>query len=374
MTSGSGLLCKSTWLGLYACGILGGLNTSHKIDRMATTTQENEIRTDLQNLLNDLTSIDIPSLARREELGSMSFEPGLPYFERLLRLYRELSKIDLGTLPYQTLAQLRDRTRETLAAFNEIRQFSFAKFPNNTQNQRDTFINSIRDRYDSDFVQISPIIAYGIRRGTDFDRLEREAKSILATMNALLEEQNKTKEETANAVQKTLEDVRRVAREAGVSQHAELFNEEAKEHAAAAAQWLIATILVASGTAIIAAGLLVVSWLYTPNDITTTRAVQMGIAKVAILSLLFSAVVWVGRMYRSHRHNYVVNRHRLNALRTFETFARAAGDDSTKNAVLIQATQCIFSPQPTGYITGEPDANPTSQVLEIVRNIGKPGA
>jgi hypothetical protein len=49
---------------------------------------------------------------------------------------------------------------------------------------------------------------------------------------------------------------------------------------------------------------------------------------------------------------------------------KAAVEDQAKDAVLIQATQCIFSPQQTGYVTGESEAGSIPQVLEIVRNLG----
>lgn len=341
---------------------------------MATLDQEKAARSELRTYLEALDAIDISSLIRRDELGSMNFELGVPFFERTLRLYRELIKQDLETVPFTPLTQLRDRAREALGTYNDIKDFSFARFPNQTQGQRDSLINTIRDRYDTEFSQITPIIAYGIRRGTDFDRLEREAKSTVASMGTLLEEQKRTKEETALAVQKTLDDVRKLAREAGVSQHAEVFREEATAHDHAATQWLKATVWIAAFTSLVAFAILGLSWFFTPSDLTGAKAIQIGIAKLAILSLLFSAVIWVGRIYRSHRHNCVVNRHRLNALRTFETFARAASDDSTKNAVLIQATQCIFTPQQTGYITGEPETNPASQILEVVRSVGKSGS
>jgi hypothetical protein len=340
---------------------------------MATLEQDQSARVELKGVLDALIAVDIPSLARRDELGSMSFEPGMGYFERALKLYRELSRLDIETVPFELLNALRDRATETLNLIQQIREFSFAKFPNNTQAQRDSLINQFRDRYAREFAEISPVIAYGIRRGVDFDRLESEAKRTVASMNALLENEKKTQEQTAETVKQTLDDIRKLAREAGVSQHAELFNQEAENHNSAAASWLTATAWTAGITTLIAGGLLWWAAFYTPNDISTAKAVQMGIAKIAILSLLFSAVLWVGRMYRSHRHNYVVNRHRLNALRTFETFARAAGDDATKNAVLIQATQCIFAPQQTGYVSNESEANPTSQVLEIVRTASKAG-
>jgi hypothetical protein len=74
-------------------------------------------------------------------------------------------------------------------------------------------------------------------------------------------------------------------------------------------------------------------------------------------------------MYRSQWHNHVVNKHRQNALSTFETFVKAASDEQTKNAVLIQATQCIFSQQPTGFVAHDSDGAPSPQILEIVRGV-----
>lgn len=337
---------------------------------MPTIEQHRQLIDEIEASLLELRNIDIPSLAKKEELGSLNFESGLPVFERSLRLYREVSKVQLGSISWTPLTQLRDRAREAIATFKQIQEFSFEKYPNNALAQRDTFINSVQERYDAEFTLISPIISFGIRLGTDFERLEREARQKLDAMSALLEEQEKTREDTAKSVNETLEEVRKLAREAGVSQHAELFSLEAQTHEHAASKWLTATVCVTCVTFVIAAALLLLSWSFTPNDITTTKAVQIGIAKIAILSLLFSAVLWVGRIYRSHRHNHVVNRHRMNALRTFQTFVNATGDDGTKNAVLIQATQCIFGTQPSGYIASESDSNPASQILEIVRTAG----
>jgi len=63
-----------------------------------------------------------------------------------------------------------------------------------------------------------------------------------------------------------------------------------------------------------------------------------------------------------------VNQHRQNALSTFETFVKAAADDQTKGAVLLQATQAIFTPQVTGFIAQESDSGGPAQVLEIFRS------
>ena len=337
---------------------------------MPTLAQHEQLIDEIKKSLGELRQIDILSLARKEELGSMSFESGLPVFERTLRLYREVGKVQLESVSWGPLTQLRDQAREAITSFKQIQEFSFARYPSNTQAQRDSLIAAIQDRYDREFQLMSPIISFGVRMGTDFERLEREAKEKLDAMSGLLQEQQKSKEETARSVKETLDEVRKLAREAGVSQHAELFSLEAKAHEDSASKWLTATIWVSCITLLGASSLLALSWFYTPSDLNTTRAVQIGIGKLAILSLLFSAVLWTGRLYRSHRHNHVVNRHRMNALRTFQTFVNATGDEATKNAVLIQATQCIFGPQATGYIAAESDANRASQILEIVRSAG----
>ena len=71
----------------------------------------------------------------------------------------------------------------------------------------------------------------------------------------------------------------------------------------------------------------------------------------------------------------VVNGHRQNALTTFQTFVKAAGDEDkeTKNAVLLEATRCIFSPMSTGYLGGDQET-PNSSIVEVLtRTVGTVG-
>jgi hypothetical protein len=105
------------------------------------------------------------------------------------------------------------------------------------------------------------------------------------------------------------------------------------------------------------------------NPISTGQSIQLSIAKLLFFSLLVGAVVWIGRIYRAHRHNYVLNRHRQNALGTFNTFVDSAHDAQTKSAVLLQATQAIFVIQPTGYISQEMDSGGLPQILEVVKTV-----
>ncbi len=103
-------------------------------------------------------------------------------------------------------------------------------------------------------------------------------------------------------------------------------------------------------------------------ELTKYYMIQLTVGKIIVLSILTFATSWAAKNYSAHRHNFVINTHRHNALSTFETFVSAANDDiSTKNAVLLHATQTIFQHQPTGYSKNESSATDQSKVLEITR-------
>jgi hypothetical protein len=65
--------------------------------------------------------------------------------------------------------------------------------------------------------------------------------------------------------------------------------------------------------------------------------------------------------------NYILNRHRQNALDTFETFVTATADNQNKDAVLLQATQTIFSAQNSGFINQDSESPNLSPLLELIK-------
>ena len=329
--------------------------------------QEKEIRKHLQEVLGQLTSIKIDSLIRRKELGtSLNFEEGKPIFERTLKLFKDLSEASLDIVPYNSLNQIKSTADQALNRFNEIQNFD----PNqgNPAEQRTTLINAVANGFDGHFNIISPIISYSIRKGIDFEKLENNARNLTAKM----EDEANTLKETATKylkdIKDTLEKVRRAAAEVGVAQHAVHFRDQADEHINKTRQWLIATATFALLT--LAYGAYNV-WYYTTHiaELTNTQSLQLGVSKLVILSVLYSAALWAGRVYKSQWHNYIVNKHRQNALSTFETFVKSTSDDQTKNAVLLQATQSIFSLQNSGFVTRGSDRPSSPQILEVFKNV-----
>jgi len=336
---------------------------------MATLEQENTARQNLKDVLKELSQIHATDLARKDLGPDLNFESGVIFFSRTLSLFYALADSDLEDIPYQKLNELVGVAKQSLETFRNIQQFSIAKWNTNPIAQRDGFITQVRDQYDSVFTQASPVVAFTVRKGLDFKRLEDSAKATVERLEIFATDSQQKMAASREEAQQALEAVRKVASEAGVSQHAIHFKTEADKFESSAKPWLVWTVILASATAIIGLGLVIKAIYWLPT-LTASQGVQLAIPKIFLFSVLLSATIWCGKTYRSNQHNAVVNRHRQNALATFEAFVKATSDEPTKNAVLIQATQCIFSPQQTGYIQAEPDVA-VPQVLELVRTVGK---
>jgi hypothetical protein len=334
---------------------------------MATIEEEQAKLKELNAALEALNKIEPESLVRAEVLGKdLSFEAGLPVFRRTLGLFRDLSESNLDNVPFETLNQLHIQASQALALFQQIKTFSIQQNPTNPVQARDSLIQQLRDRWHTDYSVVTPHIAYAIRRGTDFDVLEREARGTLALQKQLAGEFKTEKDRILAEMQSALDRVRQAAAEAGVAQHAIHFKDEAEFHKRQSRWWLSATI--AFGLATI--GYALYSLGPELNDLTATtlpRAVQLVVPRLVVIFVLTFGLVWSTRNFAASRHNFVVNRHRQNALSSFETFVKGAGDPQTKEAVLLQATQSIFTPQDSGFVKAETTGSPGNQIIEIVR-------
>lgn len=335
---------------------------------MPTLKEEETARKQLVEMLNALNTIDPNSLARTEVLGQeLSFKDGVPIFSRTLDLFKDLAACNLANVPKERLDQIQSLAKQALDGFQAIQSFSVSGVSNPAAT-RDSLIAQIRDQWNGYYVHITPEIAYSKGQSTDYGQLEREARGALSQMQAQLAEIKTEKEKGVVEIQGALEQVRRAAAEAGVAQHAIHFRNEAARYEKEARTWLIAGGLFAIVTVAFAVYGLGSDLAKLGDSVSTARIVQVIASRVVVLSVLTFGLAWAARNYSASRHNLVVNRHRQNALSTFETFAKAASDAQTKDAVLIQATQSIFCSQPSGFVKADAEVG-GSQIVEVVRNM-----
>jgi hypothetical protein len=206
-----------------------------------------------------------------------------------------------------------------------------------------------RTFYPAMFRRLHPYISYFSSRQRDFGALERQARAVMQDMKdqgvALVEQL----EEQKRVAEETLSEVRRVAAETGVAHHAEIFREEAEKHSDEAKLWF-RRLMYSSGTFILfAMASLSTNYIDSLAPVNAFQAISINVSKFLVLGGIGYFVVLCGKNYVAARHNNVVNRHRLNALRTFQVLVAAAKTEENKDIVLNYAAACIFSPQDTGF-------------------------
>ncbi|UPT96298.1 hypothetical protein J4G48_0046020 [Bradyrhizobium barranii subsp. apii] len=308
---------------------------------------------------------DVSQLPRREDLGrEWSFEAAVAPAERAIALFQLVPEHVVPLLPPSARNQLRAAADTVYSLFEQIRNFS-AQTPNATA-ERQGLINSLRDNYETWFNQIQPSLVFSTSIQRDFSRLENEARAAAqsakdeaARLTAALAEHSKEAE-------RVLEDVRRVAAEQGVGFQAAYFKSEAEKHDAAARTWRVWITLAAALVAVVAAASLFVSKvdLLKPQD--AYEAIQLLAAKLVIFTTAGYLVVLCARNFLAHTHNAIVNRHRQNALLTFQALVDAAKGEDKKDIVLTQAAACMFAPQETGFTKHQPEGGPS-----IIQMLGK---
>jgi hypothetical protein len=331
---------------------------------MATTEEYKAMTEELKTKLQQLLTIDLISLTREAELGyQLSFKKGEPIFIKIIDLFRRANSVDLFDLPHNALVSFRDQLNHALSIFDQIKSFD----PNtsNPASVRDSLVNQLEQQYDTYYAICLPILTAGLLKSND---LAVERAKLSEMLGEISKEKETAKTESTKAleeIQEVLEKARQASVEVGVAQHYLIFKEEANEHKTLSDLWLKRTVNV-----LIAIGFLGLALLFVPPlGEGTHYLIQFTITKVVLLSVLFYGLAICTRNYKAHKHNSILNKHRQNALNTFETFAKAAGNDlQTKNAVLIEATHTIFSNQQTGYLNNDNESDSSNKIIEIFKN------
>lgn len=362
-----------------------------------TTARQNQYIPQLESAINNISAVDPESLVQRERLGSeLSFEAVLPIAKKVIDIVKQLQKLNLDEVPYNVLSQLHSYTTEIARVFDAIRTIS----PQNTANipqQKESYIQQLEDYWANLYPAVYSIVAAQqteisrseidslsnqVRTSAQFaaevtDALRNKQSEITVELERFLvqksEEFQTERDNKLAEVDHALSSIRSAAAEAGVSQNSVHFQKEAQDHYVSSGRWLVAIILLSVllvSFSLWGTRLLDMVGIDDPGgSADVIQQVRFYLQKAIILFVLIFALILATKNYNSARHNYVVNKHRSNSLSSFTTFVASASDEQTKNAVLLQATQSIFSHQPTGYIKIDGENSPQSTVVEVLRNI-----
>ncbi len=319
--------------------------------------------------LERVQNFDTSTLPRETELGSeLNFRDAVEPAERIINLFRQFPSQYLTELPPNRQTEIKNQSDSFFNVLSQIQKFD----PKTADafGQRNSIINNLKNQYQPYFDTLCNLIAYGSSRLRDFGALEREARAAMQSVTDRAAELTKELGTRKNEADNILNEVRKVAAEQGVSQQAIYFQTESSTHERQARQWQTATIWIAIALVIYSVGSAFLhkwSWLQSTD---TYSAFQLGVSKVLVFAVIAYMLILSARNFLSHKHNEIVNRHRQNALLTFNALVSAAGKDEARDIVLTYAAACIFAPQETGYT--RPGSNIASEVpSNIIQSVPK---
>jgi hypothetical protein len=333
---------------------------------MSSSDQMLQATTILRNTLRDVLQYSTVDLVREDALGQLNLAESQKTFDNIFKLFREVNDSDLTGLPLITVNTIQQHAATAAGFFGRVSGFTLTdQNPNQTRN---TLVAEADGLWHQVFEAVSPKVAFLRKADSDTTRLAKELQESILVQQAAMRAASDEKDAILEDMKKTLGTIKDNAAEAGVTKHSGYFKDEADSHVLSASRWLKTALVF--GLAMLAySGLFL--WLDHPAsaDANFYSSIHFIVPRLTILLVLGFALGWSSRNYSAAKHNEVVNRHRQNALNSFETFVKSTHDAETKNAVLRQATQSIFAPQDTAFSKNDVSAGPATQIVEIVRGI-----
>lgn len=316
---------------------------------MATETSINKFKELIDNCLQTTTT----DLINSDNWGEFNFEDIEAKVNTLFEILNHFKILSIESLPETEITNFINELKIINKILRNIKNFSIKQ--HEPERYRNDIARQIILEIDKFYNAAHSWVAY-------FTYQKSDAKKYKKKLNDATSYIQTKKEEIDNVVLKAKE----VSATVGVGHFSANFEEEAKIHKNNATTWLRRTVILASITLLF----VISSYFILPIDDTAkmARIIQLLSTKIIVISILFTATLWAGKMYKATIHQMTINKHRSNSLRTFQVFINASNEISTKDAVLMETTKSIFSILPSGYIDNERNggANNTS-IIEVIK-------
>jgi hypothetical protein len=333
---------------------------------------------DAKELCRRISSYETDKLFTRRMFSGDDVGSRKPLLQATVELAKDLIDLPLEQLPVHRIVALRE-TGKTLASRLDELQDMVRKAGDRLVEETDaiagwvknrvSFLGALQNNCEAFCDAALPAVSFLKIQSTKPTSSEEALSKLLTDFKTLADESLDEFRLKQKEFDSTLQVVRDTAAQAGVTHHAQTFRAIASGHEKASRWWLLS----AGGFILLTVGLAYLFLFYAPafGGLNDAATIQRIVSKVVALSILYYAALWSAKNYRTHRHLAVLNAHRQSALHTFDAFIKAAsGDDQTKNAVLLEATRCIFTPANTGYLGASEEDSQGSRIVEIVKTVG----
>jgi len=322
----------------------------------------------LKNMIDGCVEKSIDELVTNTNWGTINFEEARPDLEKAFSILNHLKLLPLEVLPDQAINAITQHGQPVYNIIAAVKEFTIEQA--NPVDQRNSLVKQLTPSVDTFYVNTHlwiPFLAY--QRG-DIQRNIQELNKTVSDSTKLLDTAKAEVKKKQGEIEKIISAAREASATVGVGHFTVDFNTEAEGQSKSAEKWLKTTATMAVLTLLAAGG----SMFYHPN-LETSQLIQLTSSKLIMLGLLFTATVWCGKLYKAAKHQVSVNKHRSNALKTFQAFTNAANDPAMRDAVLMETTKSIFALTASGYIDGDGGSSDSGiKVVEVVKNVAQTAA
>ena len=303
-------------------------------------------------------------LVQRDRLESMNFREAVEPARRFIEVFKHFTPTFLEQLPDRELEKISQYAEDVQERFNTILAFNLDR--REARRHRTQLISGLEECYQDVFSQLHSLIAFSMVNSEEYIQWNARAQADFQNFS------EKMNDLTRGATAIT-DKVRRASAERGVSQQASYFKEEADKHGAECSRWGSYTIWMAIVVGFY--GLLTLTLhkvpFLAPTDLYET--IQLAVGKLIVFFVLVYMLFLCAKNLLSNRHNEIVNRHRQNALMTYEALVDAGGTPEARDVVLAHAASSIYSPNETGYARlGDGGSASGRSVVELIPRTSVP--
>ena len=231
---------------------------------------------------------------------------------------------------------------------------SLNKKDHDPRTERNSIVQSVRNSYQELFEHFSKFVDLTIQASDVSRKREDEARQVSSLLKEQLDEGKKI-----------LEGIKSVSAGVGVAENAAHYRDAKQRYAKMARIWL--TLGVAAFFLLLGGGIAVYLTAYHREAVKF----ELGHQEVAILFgvvLLLYAIIFCNKNFNAAKHNEVINDNKATALATFPVFDGGAGDESTRDQILLHAATAIFANTATGFSKDQGGMS-FSPTLEVAKKI-----
>lgn len=289
-----------------------------------------------------------------------------PFLNELKEILEPIDQQLIEVLPESRLNVLDQFLNKSIfKKLHELRNLE--KNPGQTDAQQKTsfvhFFSQTNQPYQMNKETIRGLVMEGIVLRNNQLISEKGLEKNLQSLSNIQSEAYKIKEQLSSALSAAQEDLGK----GGVHTHAVIFETAAKNHETASKKWFCRIVWLIAINALVVIGM----YFFIMFGLDETKdMIEAGVLTALLVSLISYSIAQSTKSYYAEKHNEQINRHKANCLSTYNTFINAA-DYETKAAVLLYATQTIFSHQNTGFGDKEVQIQNPNPIVEVVSKIPK---